>query len=618
VTLASEGGNIDESIVIKNEFPWKDSKSDVKLIEIFSPEDNKLCGIVAIGGLADTNNAMLDFLCSIMQPKICSESVRHTCEILIKSFEIKNYVSFLQNTSLVLQSVLLMETNIYVGVRIALLNNNMAIIFEDDTISDISIDNTLLADTFSDEKPRFIFNCMDYIQSTTNIKTDIFISPRHTVAGIIVFPIKYKNGIIGGIYVTVDRQFDFRMIKDQLTGRIAIIGKLIGQRCAGDVEFINKLVAEFPSKKVMHLSKPNNLTFDMDLRREDQTGAHNTLLAKPRQDNTQAIFNLFNEKIIHDSIAASVIDYEWMKDLHITDVIGKGGFGIIYKGVLNDMTVAVKIMYNQKDNHQLMKEALEIAVLKNMTHPNIVALYAYMVDMVQDDWCNASTFQGMNSSEGRLSTCNMMIMEYCDQGSLSEAIRIGIFQGNMDMIYEVLMEIASAMKYMHSLRLLHCDIKPANILLKSDNSTLKGFVAKLSDFGFSQILLEKDYIINQTGGGTITHLAPEMFQSGSHITYSVDVYAFGILMWEIYTGNRLFYSMGPDSIDHVYRSSGRPKFPEDSPRSYRDLAEQCWSDNAAVRPTFDKIMEFFRSSNVSRRTSKDVKTSIRMRSTECV
>jgi serine/threonine protein kinase len=76
----------------------------------------------------------------------------------------------------------------------------------------------------------------------------------------------------------------------------------------------------------------------------------------------------------------------------------------------------------------------------------------------------------------------------------------------------VLLEVAASVQHLHNMQLLHCDIKPENVLLKSNNSNPLGFTTKLSDFGLAKLLRDNYYIINRSGSGTVTHLAPELFQ----------------------------------------------------------------------------------------------------------
>jgi serine/threonine protein kinase len=77
---------------------------------------------------------------------------------------------------------------------------------------------------------------------------------------------------------------------------------------------------------------------------------------------------------------------------------------------------------------------------------------------------------------------------------------------------QVLLEVAASVQHLHNMQLLHCDIKPENVLLKSNNSNPLGFTTKLSDFGLAKLLRDNYYIINRSGSGTVTHLAPELFQ----------------------------------------------------------------------------------------------------------
>lgn len=109
--------------------------------------------------------------------------------------------------------------------------------------------------------------------------------------------------------------------------------------------------------------------------------------------------------------------------------------------------------------------------------------------------------------------------------------------------------------------------------------------------GLVKLLGTKGYLINHTTSGTLTHLAPERLQSGSLLTAAADVYGFGILMYELYTGSKPYAGLSVDKrlMKLIYHGL-RPQFPASTPPAYRALAEACWSQNMAERPTFDSIM----------------------------
>jgi serine/threonine protein kinase len=67
----------------------------------------------------------------------------------------------------------------------------------------------------------------------------------------------------------------------------------------------------------------------------------------------------------------------------------------------------------------------------------------------------------------------------------------------MVMLLQVLIEVSQAIQHLHAMKLIHCDIKPENVLLKSDPSKPIGFVTKLSDFGLAKLLRENYYIVNR-------------------------------------------------------------------------------------------------------------------------
>ncbi len=95
-------------------------------------------------------------------------------------------------------------------------------------------------------------------------------------------------------------------------------------------------------------------------------------------------------------------------------------------------------------------------------------------------------------------------------------------------IYKSLQDIAAGMDYLHTVGVLHGDLKGANVLLKSTATDPRGFMCKLADFGLSRVLdLDMTHISTHTYG-TISYMPPELLSQGK-MTRAADVYSFGML-----------------------------------------------------------------------------------------
>ncbi|KAG2430390.1 hypothetical protein HYH02_013752 [Chlamydomonas schloesseri] len=214
----------------------------------------------------------------------------------------------------------------------------------------------------------------------------------------------------------------------------------------------------------------------------------------------------------------------------------------------------------------------------------------------------------VSCSEGAMA----LILEYCDRGSLCDAImqkkfieRVTPKNGppgktylaiNMRSVYATLLEVALALRHMHSLHLVHCDLKPQNVLLKSSPRDPRGFTAKLSDFGLSKMMAADEdtgqLVIDDTvASGTITHVAPEVLLGQKTLTAAVDIYSFGILMQQMLCGMRVYDKTNATDIANAVAHKGmRPALPHWVPTSYRSLASACWHHSAANRPTADQLV----------------------------
>ncbi|GIL51841.1 hypothetical protein Vafri_7765 [Volvox africanus] len=305
--------------------------------------------------------------------------------------------------------------------------------------------------------------------------------------------------------------------------------------------------------------------------------------------------------------------------------IGQGGQGVVFCGTLHGLEVAIKVVgteegadevYDIDDEGQMIKlkrvlkrDATELAVTTSISHPNIVQVFSYFVDVMVVEYvgqpdrfkllpkAKGQSVNGAAECGGVTGPSNMIIcMEYCDAGSLKHAVKRGCFRTagsrpNMQALYTTLMEIALALRHLHALRLVHCDLKPSNILLKSSMRDPRAWVCKLSDFGCVRLMAEpapgqRPSFNLEYAVGTPSFMAPEMFCKGHPLDAAVDIYSFGILMWEVYTGGTVYEGVPPDKLPyHVVKRGLRPAFPPDSPSAFRSLAQACWASDPRSRPT---------------------------------
>lgn len=144
---------------------------------------------------------------------------------------------------------------------------------------------------------------------------------------------------------------------------------------------------------------------------------------------------------------------------------------------------------------------------------------------------------------------------------------------------------------MHDCNIMHLDLKARNIMLKSDGTDRRGFIAKVADFGLASKLPDEGSAAHESGmfQGTLSHMAPEMMTEG-RASKASDVYAFGILLWELYTGDRPWKGINNAHLAwEVTMGKRRPEFPAEAPREFVDLAVHCWADKASERPTFEQV-----------------------------
>ncbi|XP_058204736.1 receptor-like kinase TMK3 isoform X2 [Rhododendron vialii] len=196
--------------------------------------------------------------------------------------------------------------------------------------------------------------------------------------------------------------------------------------------------------------------------------------------------------------------------------LGRGGFGVVYKGELDDGTkIAVKRMESGVINSKALDEfQSEIAVLSKVRHRHLVSLLGYSI-------------------EGKE---RLLVYEYMPQGALSKHLfhwkSLNLEPLSWKRRLNIALDVARGMEYLHSLAhqsFIHRDLKSSNILLGDD------FRAKVSDFGLVKLAPDGKRSVVTRLAGTFGYLAPEYAVMGK-ITTKSDVFSFGVVLMELLTG----------------------------------------------------------------------------------
>ncbi|XP_071924714.1 probable leucine-rich repeat receptor-like serine/threonine-protein kinase At3g14840, partial [Coffea arabica] len=195
------------------------------------------------------------------------------------------------------------------------------------------------------------------------------------------------------------------------------------------------------------------------------------------------------------------------------NIIGRGGFGSVYKGILPDGTVIAVKQLSSKSNQGNREFLNEIGMISALQHPNLIKLYGCCIEGNQ----------------------LLVVYEYMENNSLARAL-FGPEEQQLELNWptrrKICLGIARGLAFLHEesrLKIVHRDIKATNVLIDKELNP------KISDFGLARLHEEDDTHISTRVAGTFGYMAPEYAMRG-YLTDEADVYSFGVVLLEIVSG----------------------------------------------------------------------------------
>eukprot|EP00026_Physarum_polycephalum_P004860 Phypoly_transcript_04884.p1 GENE.Phypoly_transcript_04884~~Phypoly_transcript_04884.p1 ORF type:complete len:289 (+),score=66.81 Phypoly_transcript_04884:1108-1974(+) len=248
-------------------------------------------------------------------------------------------------------------------------------------------------------------------------------------------------------------------------------------------------------------------------------------------------------------------------ELDFEHVIGTGKFGEVYFGYYLGTPVAIKkILDSDEDTKKTIER--ELAMLKNVRHPNIVQ------------------FLGLCKHKVEKKEDIFFVTEFMDSGDLFDALFFGDTPISWKYKVKIALDVAQACYYLQVKNILHRDLKSQNILIT------EGFKAKLCDLGLARVIDVSNKRL--TFVGTDRWMAPEICL-GREYDYKVDVFSYGIVLIEIIT-QAVPEERKPQTKFALNEASFRAQVPPTCPPAFAQLAADCCKYEPKSRPTFKEVL----------------------------
>lgn len=247
------------------------------------------------------------------------------------------------------------------------------------------------------------------------------------------------------------------------------------------------------------------------------------------------------------------------KRYEILQSIGQGGMAEVYLAhdILLDRYVAIKMLREQfvADKALLEQFNREAKSAAKLVHPYIINIY----DVVSED---DKQYIVMEYVEG------MTLKEYLQSNKLS-----------LNAVLEIGVRLADALQHAHSRNVIHCDIKPQNILID------KNLNPKIADFGIAKMVSNQTMVYTSTVMGSVHYLSPEQ-ATGSKVTASSDVYSLGVVLFEMLTGRVPFDGNTAVAVAMMHTEKQAPPlsdYLDNVPEGLQEILDTALAKNPADR-----------------------------------